>query len=121
MSMGAKWWKFDFHTHTPASSDYGKGEDQILLKERSAREWLLDYMKKEIDCVAVTDHNTGGWINILKNELREMEIERPEGFRPITIFPGVEINVSGGIHFFAIFNPSANSEDIFSLLVEVEY
>lgn len=121
MSIGAKWWKFDFHTHTPASSDYGKGEDQILLKERSAREWLLDYMKKEIDCVAVTDHNTGGWINILKNELREMEIERPEGFRPITIFPGVEINVSGGIHVLAIFNPSANSEDIFSLLGEVEY
>jgi len=22
---GARWWKFDFHTHTPASKDYGKG------------------------------------------------------------------------------------------------
>ena len=22
---GARWWKFDFHTHTPASMDYGKG------------------------------------------------------------------------------------------------
>ena len=21
-SFGAKWWKFDFHTHTPASGDY---------------------------------------------------------------------------------------------------
>ena len=22
---GARWWKCDFHTHTPASNDYGKG------------------------------------------------------------------------------------------------
>ena len=23
---GARWWKFDIHTHTPASADYGKGQ-----------------------------------------------------------------------------------------------
>lgn len=22
---GGKWWKVDFHVHTPASMDYGKG------------------------------------------------------------------------------------------------
>ena len=25
---GSKWWKFDFHNHTPVSDDYGKGADQ---------------------------------------------------------------------------------------------
>ena len=30
---GARWWKFDFHTHTPASEDYGKGPDQASLKQ----------------------------------------------------------------------------------------
>jgi hypothetical protein len=28
----AKWWKFDFHSHTPASDDYGIGKDQEQLK-----------------------------------------------------------------------------------------
>jgi predicted metal-dependent phosphoesterase TrpH len=43
---GAKWWKFDFHTHTPASMDYRE-------KELSPREWLLACMKAGIDCVAI--------------------------------------------------------------------
>ena len=29
---GARWWKFDFHTHTPASDDYGSGIGQAPLK-----------------------------------------------------------------------------------------
>jgi hypothetical protein len=28
--------------------------------------WLLKYMTAEIDCVAVTDHNSGAWIDKLK-------------------------------------------------------
>ena len=24
---GGKWWKTDFHVHTPASEDYGKGSE----------------------------------------------------------------------------------------------
>nr|WP_052256057.1 hypothetical protein [Salinicoccus sp. YB14-2] len=56
---GAKWWKIDFHTHTPASKDY---REQSI----TPREWVLKYMEKDIDCVVITDHNTGGWIDILK-------------------------------------------------------
>ena len=55
---GARWWKFDFHTHTPASTgDYGTGQDREELMKREPREWLLDHMRAEIDCVAITDHN----------------------------------------------------------------
>jgi len=25
--IGSRLWKFDFHNHTPASDDYGKGPD----------------------------------------------------------------------------------------------
>ena len=53
---GARWWKCDFHTHTPASKDYGKGSDQNSLRGRSPRQWLLDYMRTDVDCVAITDH-----------------------------------------------------------------
>ncbi len=113
---GARWWKFDFHTHTPASSDYGQGPDQQILKELEPREWLLNYMRAEIDCVAVTDHNCGNWIDQLKNELDQMEKDSVEGFRPLYIFPGVEISVQGGIHLLAIFGCDKKTSDIDSLL-----
>lgn len=64
--IGYRWWKFDFHNHTPASDDYGKGPDQAQHKQISHKNWLLNYMLQGIDCVAVTDHNTGAWIDPLK-------------------------------------------------------
>lgn len=118
---GAKWWKFDFHTHTPASIDYGKGTEQDILKNRTPREWLLDYMEKGIDCVAVTDHNSGEWIDNLKDELQLMKQEGTEGFRELIIFPGVEVTVNGNIHLLAIFDPSESSIKISNLLSKSEY
>ncbi len=113
---GSRWWKFDFHTHTPASDDYGKGSDQKRLRARSPREWLLDFMRAGIDCVAVTDHHTGAWIDSLKTAYAELEAEAPADFRPLHLFPGVEINVNGGIHILAILSPEKTSSDIDSLL-----
>ena len=49
---GSRWWKFDFHNHTPASSDFDASEISTL----QPRDWLLAYMRKDIACVAVTDH-----------------------------------------------------------------
>ena len=113
---GARWWKFDFHTHSPASEDYGKGPRQALLLERSPREWLLDFMRAGIDCVAVTDHNTGGWVDCLKEANDALHDERPVDFRPLDLFPGVEINTHGGIHMLAILDPSKGKSDIDRLL-----
>ena len=81
---GSRWWKFDFHSHTPASEDYGKGLNQKALKGRTPEEWLLDYMQAGIDCVVVTDHNSGDWVDKLKlalNDLTEKE-EQANGFPP---------------------------------------
>ncbi|MDA2937213.1 ABC transporter [Acidobacteria bacterium AH-259-A15] len=113
---GSRWWKFDFHAHTPPSDDYGKGPDQATLKQRTPREWLLDYMRMGIDCVAITDHNTGEWVDQLKTALRELESEQPDGFRPIHVFPGVEISVTGGVHILAILGCDKTTSDIDSLL-----
>lgn len=118
---GSKWWKCDFHNHTPASTDYGKGPNQIILQNRTPREWLLDYMRAEIDCVGVTDHNSGEWIDKLKTELLLMENEQPNGYRPLIIFPGVEISVNGGIHVLAILDPSKGTREINTLLGAVEF
>ena len=113
---GSRWWKCDFHAHTPASDDYGKGSDQRALKMREPKDWLLDYMRAGIDCVAIMDHNTGAWVDGVKTALSELESEKPEGFRPIHVFPGVEISVNGGVHLLAILGRDKTTPDIDSLL-----
>lgn len=113
---GARWWRFDFHTHTPASTDFEASQQSITPKE-----WLLSYMNAEIDCVAVTDHNTGAWVDSLKNALQELESEKPEGYRPLTLFPGVEISACGNVHVLAIFPPCKSTSDIDSLLGAVGF
>ena len=119
--VGSKWWKFDFHTHTPKSEDYGKGSNQTLLKSITPRDWLLKYMEAGIDCIAITDHNSGDWIDELKNALETLKSESPIGYKELFLFPGVEISVHGGIHILAIFSPEKTKADIDSLLGEVGY
>jgi len=124
---GARWWKFDFHTHTPASKDTGAWQAAIgTHAEVTPQTWLLKYMAADIDCVAVTDHNTGDWIDKLKDAYAEMKAEAyagapRAGFRELHVFPGVEISVQGGFHLLAIFDPSATSQTISDLLARVEY
>lgn len=119
---GARWWKFDFHTHTPASKDTHAWQDAIgTPDELTPQKWLLKFMAAEIDCVAVTDHNTGEWIDRLKAAYADMKYQAdagtpPEGFRELYLFPGVEISVQGGIHLLAIFDLDAGSSTITSLL-----
>ena len=96
---GSRWWSFDFHNHTPASSDYYVQEKSI-----QPREWLLAYMKANIDCVAITDHNSGDWIDKLQAEYLVMSQTPPSDFRQINIFPGVELTASDGLHIIALFN-----------------
>ncbi|WP_222183047.1 AAA family ATPase, partial [Geminicoccus harenae] len=114
--IGAKWWKFEFHTHTPASTDYGKGPNQATLKNRTPEEWLIDYMEQGIDCICVTDYNSAEWIDRLRVTLRQMEECGHPSYRPITIFPGVEISVNGGIHVLAIFDIAVPQQTIDILL-----
>ncbi|MDR0779468.1 MAG: chromosome segregation protein SMC [Pseudomonadales bacterium] len=115
---GSRWWKFDFHTHTPASHDTPWHRDQLAL---SPQDWLLKYMAAEIDCVAITDHNSGAWIDTLKTAYAQMAAQPPAGFRKLTLFPGVEISVSGGFHLLAIFDPDATTRTITDLLAAVRY
>lgn len=119
--VGAKWWKFDFHNHTPASDDYGKGPDSARYMQISHMDWLLNYMRQGIDCVAVTDHNSGAWINPLKQALQELVSKGHPDYRPLYLFPGVEITVQGNIHILAIFGADKSTSDIDSLLGAVRY
>ncbi len=116
---GARWWKFDFHNHTPKSNDFGKGDESH--KAISPENWLLMYMNIGIDCVAITDHNSGEWIDTLKTALAGMDTSRPTGYRKLYIFPGVEISASGNIHILALFDPSAGTREVQALLGTVNF
>ena len=116
---GARWWKFDCHTHTPASGDYGKGSNQASLRQITPEDWLLDFMRAGVDCVAVTDHNSADWVDKLKQAL--VELEQAEDFRPLHLFPGVEITANGNIHILAIFDTDKNAADVTTLLGAVRY
>ncbi|SRA93863.1 TrlF family AAA-like ATPase [Escherichia coli] len=119
--IGSRWWKFDFHNHTPASDDYGKGPNQVQYMQITHKDWLLNYMRQGIDCVAVTDHNSGAWIDPLKQALKELASESHEDYRPLYLFPGVELTVQGNIHILAIFGEDKTTSDIDSLLGAVRY
>jgi len=120
---GSRWWKFDFHTHTPASTDTPWHRNDLTL---TPQDWLLKYMAAGIDCVAVTDHNSGAWIDPLKAAYAEIKAladsgQAPAGFRELTLFPGVEISVSGGFHLLAVFDPTQTTRTITDLLAAVRY
>ena len=119
---GARWWSFDFHTHTPASSDthhwrQSIGTEQEVTPER----WLKQFMAAGIDCIAITDHNSGNWIDPLQGAYQRMKQEAAIGFRPLVLFPGVELNVQGGVHLLALFDPSRTGSDVTRLLGAVRY
>ncbi len=61
--VGGKWWKVDFHLHTPASYDYGHGDDR--QKDTSPVDFLKACRSKGLDCIVVTYPNYGKlWMNL---------------------------------------------------------
>lgn len=113
--VGARWWKFDIHTHTPASFDYGGGDK--ALKNITPKDWLMGFIEHGIECVAVTDHNSGSWIDLLKQAASEL---RDEG-KIIHVFPGVEITANSNIHVLGIFDPSFTSSDIEAVITHSRF
>ena len=116
---GAKWWRFDFHTHTRASADFMKGCPEEIKAKITPQVWLEKFIDKGIDCVAVTDHNSGAWVDELRDALQELEYQA--GKKLLWLFPGVEVSVNGGIHILAIFDTDKTSTHIDSLLGAVGY
>lgn len=113
---GARWWKFDFHTHTAVSSDFMNGRSQRDKDAFTNKQWLKACMDAELDCVVVTDHNGGGAIDELRAEYARMQGAGEVSDRPLIIFPGAEISSSSGIHILGILDPSKGSTEVSALV-----
>lgn len=110
--VGGKWWKVDFHVHTPASFDYGRGsEDPEKEKNITPKEFLYKAIEQKLDCLVISDHNCFDWIGKLREAMREIEGDE-EFANGITIFPAIEVNVNGNIHLLAIFSPDIPERDL---------
>lgn len=106
-AKGLKYERFDLHIHTPASFDF---VDKSVTPDQIIEEAL----NKELRAIAITDHNTGEWIDRIK--------ESAKG-KNITIFPGVEIYCSGGesgIHVIALLDINKGSKHISAILSELK-
>lgn len=119
---GSRWWKVDFHAHTPKSICYGRGrKDEADLRKRSFENWLLDYMDVEIDCVVVTDHNTGDAIDEMRSAYDKLRTANSVRFRNLYVIPGVEITTHDGVHVLGIFPQAYTSSDINSVVDRCRY
>ena len=99
---GARWYKCDFHLHTPASLCF---KDKTVTPEQ----WVNRVKELHLNCVAVTDHNTGEWIDKVK------PIAQAEG---IILFPGVEITCdTSKIHLLIIFGRDKSTQDVSDFLI----
>lgn len=120
LTHGSRWWKFDFHAHTPHSSDFKQraGTHAAVV---SPGDWLRRYMEAGIDCVAVTDHNGGKYVDDLQRTHRDLAADPPGWFRPLVLFPGAEITSANDRHLLAIFDPDCGSDAVTLLLGKLNF
>lgn len=114
--MKTKWWKFDFHVHTPASMDYAQ-------EGVTSEQWLRTAMERELDAVVVADHNSAGWIDELKSTYKNLSETKPSWFRELVIFPGFELSVNGvnrRFHLLGVFDPSDSGDVLKQVLSKCE-
>jgi predicted metal-dependent phosphoesterase TrpH len=102
--LSSRWSKFyrsDFHTHTPASSDFrgSASPEEIIAAAEAAG----------IAILAITDHNTADWLDRMRTASRGGSV---------TVIPGVEITTPEG-HILALFEQDYVATRITDLLVKV--
>jgi hypothetical protein len=120
------WYKVDLHLHTPASHDYEQPGVTYL-------EWLRKAAEKELDIIAITDHNTVAgvaeirreieWLSRLEEQgrLHAEEKERLEEWRRLAnrvlVLPGFEFTATFGFHILGIFPPETSIRQLEHILL----
>lgn len=99
---GTRWYKCDLHLHTSASKCF-------IDEDVTAEMWVEKAIEKGLDCVAVTDHNTAGMIDEIK------EAAKAKG---LTVFPGVEITCdTAKIHLLVYFDTDKGKQEVEDFLI----
>lgn len=100
--IGAHFFKADFHIHTPASQD-------VKVGAFSPEEVVAAAIAAGLDIIAVTDHNSADWIDLVRDAAAGTSL---------TIIPGTEITTPEG-HFLALFEKDFSASRIADLLIAI--
>ena len=99
---GTRWFKCDFHLHTTASCCF---QDKTITPDQ----WVDKAIEVGLDCVAVTDHNTGSKID---------DVKKAAIGKNLTVFPGVEITCdTSKIHLLVIFDVDKSTQYVEDFLI----
>jgi len=102
---GARWYKCDLHLHTVASKCF---HDKTV----TAEQWVDRAIEQGLNCVAITDHNTGTSVDSIKEAAKD---------KNLTVFPGVEITCdTAKVHLLILFDVTKTSADIRDFLVRAD-
>lgn len=102
---GTRWYKTDLHLHTPASMCF-RDRDTV-----SAKQWVDRCLEQGLDVVAITDHNTGEWIDEIKKAAEDTNL---------VVFPGVEVTCSESkVHMLVLFDIDKTRQDIEDFLINI--
>lgn len=119
--MREKICKIDLHIHTPASNCYKgtKNDDAYFDILRKAK-------KKDLKIIAFTDHNSIGGYKRFNQICQQWSRQRDKKrrlriLRDLLLLPGVEFEVSNGIHFLVIFDNHTSVADIEAFLRDGGY
>ena len=96
--VGTKWYKCDLHLHTPASKCF---QDRETV---TPEHWVQEAIDKGLTCVAVTDHNSAEWVELIQAEAAK---------KGLNVFPGVELTCSEAkVHILVLFEIGTNRRTI---------
>lgn len=102
--VGLRWYKCDFHLHTMNSKCYKNKEDSI-------KDWVDEVKKKNIQCIAVTDHNDYRGIGDVQQICKEEEI---------IVFPAVELSCdTSKVHMLILFDVDCSEDDVRDFITQV--
>ena len=108
---GSRWWRFDLHTHSPASHDFKPQDDR---QARDWPRWLETARQAGLQAVAVTDHNTAEAVEPLQRAAAA------RSGTPVVVFPGVEITANDGTHLLLVLDPECAATDVEDLLSRID-
>lgn len=124
-----KWYKVDLHLHTPGSNDYEEPQATYF-------DWMSKVVEKELDVVAITDHNTVAGIAAIQREiewltrlerdgrLTEEERNRLHSWRSfadkVLVLPGFEFTATFGFHILGIFPPDMPVRQLEHILLSLK-
>lgn len=101
--VGLRWKKCDFHLHTMESKCY--------TADDTPEKWIDTVVENDLQCIAVTDHNSYKGIDSI------VELGRSRG---ITVFPGVEVTCdSSKVHILCIFDTNCMGDKVRDFLSRI--